>query len=246
MHRGRIGGGRKGVGRTLFFNHYLGGEFVDVKDGESVSTLALIGDLDSPRLAYQIANFVHEVQRVKSLAGKPAPPRRRQPTFSGEPGSRKGYRLSGRMIQPSADHALIVAALAKFLTARKQAVYNDRNRDLFTSRTGILKCLFEVKTSSSLGDVYQAIGQLLFNSANTRRTPDLVLVCPRLPNPISRVLAQLGIRHTVRFDRTLFRPLRLARGEGGATALLLEGPSHSTARPRSARCGSGSCQLRQG
>lgn len=38
---------------------------VVVQDGDSVSRLALVAALDSERFPYQIANFVHELQRIK-------------------------------------------------------------------------------------------------------------------------------------------------------------------------------------
>ena len=195
MHTGRIGGGRRGIGRTLFQRHFRG-EFVEVAQGVRISQLALAGDFNSPRLAYQVAHFVREVQRIKQLAGQAKT--KKQPTlkFSSEPESRKGYRPSNRTIHPSADHGLVVNALEKVLTARGLRVHNDRNRDLFvTSANGAVQSLFEVKTSTSVGDIYQAIGQLFYNSATNHRKPELVLVSPRLSKMVVRLLMKLAIYH---------------------------------------------------
>jgi hypothetical protein len=192
MHRGRIGGGRKGIGRTLFREHFRG-EFVDIADGDSTSAIALVGDLDSPRLPAQVAHFVREVERIKALAGTPAV-RATKKKFSKEAESRSGYQVTTRMINPSADHGLVVNALAKRLTRKQLTVSNDRARDLFLiNKSGRIDTLFEIKTSSLLGDVYQAIGQLFYNSTASQRRPKLILVSPRLPKSMKQTLADLGI-----------------------------------------------------
>ena len=62
VHRGKIGGGKPGIGRKLFFENYQGKvrEINDVK-------FIVIGDIISPDFINNIKYFVQEVDRIKSL-----------------------------------------------------------------------------------------------------------------------------------------------------------------------------------
>ena len=62
VHRGKIGGGRPGIGRSLFFNNYAG----DVEDING-KRFAVIGDINSPDFVQKIEFFIKEVDRIKSL-----------------------------------------------------------------------------------------------------------------------------------------------------------------------------------
>lgn len=66
VHRGRIGGGRNGIGKNLFWNNFRG-RTVTAFDGYFDSDFAVVGELDSPNLARQARDFVAEVERIKSL-----------------------------------------------------------------------------------------------------------------------------------------------------------------------------------
>lgn len=70
LHRGRIGGGRKGIGKFLFLQNF-GGEWEKSQDGDAVTKLALIAALDSERFPHQLANFVYEIKRMKRNARMP-------------------------------------------------------------------------------------------------------------------------------------------------------------------------------
>ena len=65
IHRGIIGGGRKGVGKIAFFNHYKGKRII-VNDGDRDSEVALVAIMNSSTWVKQIANFVYEVARIKN------------------------------------------------------------------------------------------------------------------------------------------------------------------------------------
>src|SRR5512133_326471 len=67
VHRGKLGGGRKGIGKGLFENHYRGVWEV-LEDGGEETTVALIGVLRSPRFARQISQFVIKIARIKETA----------------------------------------------------------------------------------------------------------------------------------------------------------------------------------
>ncbi len=66
VHRGRIGGGRNGIGKSLFWDNYRGRMRMAI-DGDRETDFAVIGDLDSPSFAYEVRNFVAEVERIKNL-----------------------------------------------------------------------------------------------------------------------------------------------------------------------------------
>ncbi|MCJ7631014.1 hypothetical protein MUP77_01240 [Candidatus Bathyarchaeota archaeon] len=62
LYRGKIGGGRPGIGRRLFFENYLG-EVEDIA-GER---FAIVGDICSSDFVECIRNLVREVERIKGL-----------------------------------------------------------------------------------------------------------------------------------------------------------------------------------
>ena len=64
LHRGRIGGGRAGVSRELFWSN-TSLPAVTTEDGQK---LVLVADLDADDVPVQVARFVHEVARIKGLA----------------------------------------------------------------------------------------------------------------------------------------------------------------------------------
>ena len=67
LHRGRIGGGRAGVGADAFWNGHEGSEMVADDDGES-RRFALVTDLDDGEIQRDVSKFVHMVERVKREA----------------------------------------------------------------------------------------------------------------------------------------------------------------------------------
>ena len=63
LHRGKIGGGRPGIGKTLFFDNYLG-EIREIAGDRC----AIIGDIRTSDFVNCVGFFVKEVERIKSLA----------------------------------------------------------------------------------------------------------------------------------------------------------------------------------
>jgi hypothetical protein len=68
FHRGKIGGGKKGVGKDAFFMHYSG-EVQRIVDGDQWNSVVVIGNLDAPDLIEKVSSFVHEVRRIKDVLG---------------------------------------------------------------------------------------------------------------------------------------------------------------------------------
>jgi len=67
IQRGRIGGGRPGIGKNLFEKNYAG-KRVEINDGGDEKIVALIGSLNSPSFPERVSKFVFEVERIKKLA----------------------------------------------------------------------------------------------------------------------------------------------------------------------------------
>lgn len=72
LHRGRIGGGRKGIGKKLLFERY-GDETILVDDGGVISEFCLIGSFNSEFLPMNIGHFISEVFEIKNLSGSISP-----------------------------------------------------------------------------------------------------------------------------------------------------------------------------
>lgn len=195
-HRGDIRGGRPGVGKTLFINNYRN-QFVIVEDGDRQTEVALIGELRSPRLGYQVKEFVSEVSRIKLLVKKPTvavatskPQGGFSPEFTGQK-----HATINKQITFNCDHGIIVGALARALESQNLIVGNDRNRDLYIlDRQGNILTLFEVKTDIGTGSLYSGVGQLLINNLQEEKRPRLILVIRyRLPSKMEEGLKSIGV-----------------------------------------------------
>lgn len=69
-HRGKIGGGKKGIGKSLFEDQYRG-RWEIVEDNGFETEVALISALKLPRFVNQVRQLVFEVNRItKGLEGR--------------------------------------------------------------------------------------------------------------------------------------------------------------------------------
>jgi hypothetical protein len=197
-HSGKVGGGRKGIGKSAFLE-FLGGstlETVHWPDGSETQML-LVAELGSPRLIGQLVEYTERVKTFKLAASKGHIPRapsfqaRRPQEFFGK----KVYKVNTTVVS-RCDHGRIIDALSNALHKRGLTVGYDRARDLYTLRKGEhLEFLFEAKTDTSPGSLYRAIGQLLVNGRTAGNQPMLVLVLPAQPKDhVAQVLEQLNIQ----------------------------------------------------
>jgi len=179
LHRGKIGGGREGIGKTRFWNEFRG-EWQEVEDGEVISKLALIASFESPRFNEQIANFVREVERIKTMTvSAKGPASGWDSIFKEEFYGKKKVSTVNKQIEAQCDHGLVVNTLAKNLESAGLTVGNSPNVDLFTiDETCNPNILFEIKTDATRTQCYEAIGQLFFHSAKLQKKPQLVAVFP--------------------------------------------------------------------
>ena len=188
VHRGRLGGGRKGIGKTLFEKHYRGvWEVMD--DGDQRTPVAVAGLLHSPRFPRQIAQFVRKVARLKEAAAPPS--------FQGELtfdelavreeliGER--YCEQERETGARCDHALIVRDLAAALKTRGFRAGNDGYRDLLVlDKSGRIRAVFQVLPDLGPAGLHAGATRLLLNGLSLPGTPLLVLALPRPPEEALR------------------------------------------------------------
>jgi len=66
-HRGKIGGGARGVGPRAFWNYYKGDK-IDIPENREIVTIALIGCIDSPDFPEKIKQFIVGVDSIKEQA----------------------------------------------------------------------------------------------------------------------------------------------------------------------------------
>lgn len=214
-HRGKIGGGKKGVSKKRFWNCYQG-KRLTVSDGDREAEIALVADYQSPRFLRQLHWFVLEVERIRASVkqpGRPAPahaaktlggldPRiTKTHSWHEEFAGSKEYAIQKKKIYSEVDHGPVVNALRRELQELRHQVGNDKHRDLYIYRNDRITALFEVKPALSLPDLYTAIGQLIVHSAALKPRPKLILVKPKGPTPewMSAALSAVNIR-TLEFE----------------------------------------------
>lgn len=210
VHRGKLGGGRKGIGKSLFENHYRGVWKIMDDDGEE-TMVAVIGVLQSPRFARQIAQFVYKIARIKEAAATPSP----QAELSFDELYVREDLIGDRYCEPKGetgaecDHGLIVRDLAEVLKKRGFRTGNDGQRDLLVmDRQDRIRAVFQVLTEMTLPGIHAGATQLLLNGLSLPAAPLLILALPGTPeNDLRDKLKRLAIDLLIygwREDRALF------------------------------------------
>ena len=188
VHRGKLGGGRKGIGKSLFENSYRGVWEV-MEDGGEETPVALIGALDSPRFARQIAQFVRKIALMKeSAAARSSQGELTFDEFSLREeliGAR--YRDDQRETGAECDHGLIVRDLADLLRESGFRTGNDPHRDLMVmDREGRIRAVFQIRTGMTLPDIHAGAAELLLSGLSLTGSPSLILTLPRAPEDALR------------------------------------------------------------
>lgn len=196
LHSGKIGGGRKGIGKEYFKDNYSG-ERVIVNTPRGERKYCLVGALDSKRFGFQLSNFIHEVKRLKQMAvdGHTRKTAKAKQSFKEEFWGKKEVSARSSVIA-ECNHGLIVSSLNKCLVKLNKKVANDRNRDLYIINSGRqVTHVFEIKPSLALQSIYTAIGQLTLNNIRLPKYPKLFLVVPAFNDSILKEsLKRIGIR----------------------------------------------------
>lgn len=206
-HNGKIGGGRKGVGKTAFFHHY-GPDFEKMRHGNGCVKVVDLGPITSRGLPRRLAWFARKVKRIKEACANERHGNAPlgddvdwgRPTFSPEfSGSRSAYSVS-RRIEAKADHGVVIDALEAAVKRIGHVAANDGARDLFVlDEKNRPTVLFEVKTELTTTSIYTAVGQLLLNGGAVPDSPRKVLAVPGEPEPDTHeALRAVGI-HVLSF-----------------------------------------------
>ncbi|MFQ5779376.1 MAG: hypothetical protein ACE5HN_01160 [Nitrospiria bacterium] len=196
IHRGKIGGGRKGIGKARFQNNYRG-KWEILDDGGFESEVALVGALSSSRFTRQVSRFVSEVERIKDLPPFLSPQNQGKHDshkFSKEFAGKKKYNLA-KNVMANCDHGIIVNDLSDALKNLGHEVGNNKNLDLYirNSKNKIIS-IFEIKTEITTTSIHTAVGQLLLNSISLSKRPKLILTVPeKVSKTIANKLNKLGI-----------------------------------------------------
>ena len=190
IHRGKIGGGRKGIGKSLFFENFRG-EFITVIDGDKNTEVALVADLNSEDMIYQISDFVTEVGRIKELNPNEIT---NSDAHSYNPEFQGIKQIPPReQIEARCNHGWIVSALAEQLQSQGKTIGNNKFIDLFiVNKKKQIKTIFEVKTDNSSSSIYSAIGQLVVYGADLNCN-SFIVIPEKLDKKVTTRLQEIGI-----------------------------------------------------
>jgi len=196
VHRGKIGGGKKGVGKSLFDKHYRGAWAV-MEDGDCETAVALVGSLNSPRFVRQTIQFIRKIDSMKDSIS-----RRSSQMEMAFDDARFREELIGAVCGPSerypvsdCDHGLIVLDLHVALKKKGIKTANDPVRDLFAvNANGQTVAVFQIMTAHSTSALNAGIASLLLNNVDLISKPLLILVIPAGIDPaLAGKLKQIGI-----------------------------------------------------
>jgi hypothetical protein len=214
VHRGKIGGGKKGVGKSLFDQHYRGA-WALMEDGDSETTVALVGMLGSPRFVRQTVQFIRKVDAMKEVLSRRSS--QMEMTF-GESHFReewvgRSYDEFEGQNELNCDHGLIVSDLYAALKIKGVKAANDAVRDLFAvNAKGQATAVFQVTTGHSRTALNDGMSALLLSNVDLPLKPRLFLVVPAGIDPaLTEKLKKTGIdtlEYEWREDRAVFLQLQ--------------------------------------
>lgn len=196
LHRGKIGGGKPGIGKHYFTDNFRG-DFVTAIDVDRETEFCLVGELSSPHFPRQVSNFINEIYRVKQIEDEETSnsfEKLNDFNFTDEHSGKTETERHGTRITDRT-HGIIVNALAAELLNRKFKIGNDRNRDLFIHKQNRINTLFEIKTSCDTQSLYSAVGQLIIYSIPIKNEVDLIIV---LSEKLSTIVEKRLIEHGIK------------------------------------------------
>ena len=213
IHRGKIGGGKKGVGKSLFEHNYRG-VWSFMEDGNCITQVAVIGVLNSPRLALQTAHFVKKIEMLKSAA---VPSSQMEINF---PEVTFREDLVGSLpsseepdFDAQCDHDLVISNLAALLKRWKFKTGNDSSHELFlVERSGNRKShVFKVLTAAHEKNILAAAAKLLLQTTSDPSNPIPILIMPEGKMiTYTQMLQKIGITvigFCLEDDRIIFHDL---------------------------------------
>lgn len=180
IHRGKIGGGKKGIGKSLFEENYRG-IWAWMEDGGSLAQVAVIGALGSSRFALQATQFVGKIEKLKSGASCSTQTSLnfsdvsfREELVGSPPSSSFEEEVC------SCDHDLIISHLAALLQRWKFKIGNDPNTELFLipPASERISHIFAVCDHVSEKSVLAAAAKLLLQQSSQAGHPSAFLMMP--------------------------------------------------------------------
>jgi hypothetical protein len=191
MHRGKVGGGRKGIGKTAFMATYPGA-ISTIAEGGLTSNAIVIGRLGQPDFQASVAAFVSRVDRFKRRPS--VPPARNAPLLKFSPEFIGTKSIGSRaQIEAQCRHGIVVNSLQRLLDSKGYFAGNTQHVDLQIPIDDKRVALFEVKPAADPYSVYTAIGQLYFHGTSGKDVRIAVLPSTCKPGMV-RVIRKLGIR----------------------------------------------------
>jgi hypothetical protein len=196
IHRGIIGGGKKGVGKSLFEDHYRG-VWAIMEDGPVETTVALIGVLNSPRFVRQVTQFVRKIDKIKNVFSS----RSSQLEITFEELRFREEFIGAKHTHPETDpgfrcdRGLIVKDLHDVLVRRGFKAANDLERDLFiANKKREITTVFQVLTDASVHSIQAGVANLLLANTDLPEKPQLILTLPEATDlSLEAKLKKLGI-----------------------------------------------------
>jgi hypothetical protein len=197
-HSGKVGGGRKGIGKTSFLKSYSEPNVEQVRwpDGQ-VTSMIVIGRIDGDHFPAQVARFIKVVEGYKEQFATVGSQLQHTPALHFSPefsGLRALYALD-REIEARCDHGVVVNELAEILAAHDLTCGKTKACDLVIGKSSNnVSHLFEVKTELSRTALYTAIGQLMLNGTSWSKTPKRILILPYEPTTqMIRAIRRIGL-----------------------------------------------------
>lgn len=206
MHTGKIGGGRKGIGKTAFLV-WSKDNLVDVVDlSGNIRQGIVVGKIDQPDFTQRLEKFVKNVKKFKDWA---VSEELESHEFQEKINEFDKYNkeFSGKKWGSRNDdfeyityHGDIVQKLYEERTKELQkgeGVFNSVFIDLFVKRNGKISEIYEVKTGVGRQVLYTAIGQLLTHSAIDGSDIKKILVIPadeKIPADFLKAISMLNIQ----------------------------------------------------
>ena len=168
IHRGKIGGGKKGIGKSLFEENYRG-VWSWMEDGDTPALVAVIGALQSPRFALQAAQFVRKIDRLKSTVSSSLQTSLNFPdlSFREELIGDTPAVPAGGSLSEACDHDIILSRLASLLKRWKFKVGNDADHELFLMHPddNRMSHVFAVSADSTSRSILAAAADLLLRKS---------------------------------------------------------------------------------
>ena len=196
IHRGKIGGGKKGLGKSLFEENYRG-LWARMEDGGSLTQVAIIGALHSSRFALQTAQFVRKIEKLKSKASLSSQTLLNfsEVSFHEElVGSPPAPHIDDNDFY-ACDHDLIVSHLAALLHRWKFKVGNGTNSELFlmSPASDRISHVLAVSADSDEKSVLSVAAKLLLLQSAEADHPSVILLMPE--DKINRYVEQMERIH---------------------------------------------------